>query len=97
MGIDRSYGAPRCQKCGSSHFMSQPCLSVAEVRAQNVLESITPAQIRRMDEAAESDCSACQLKDRRIAELEAKLEKGRASRRVYQREYMRKRRATRAK
>ena len=83
--------APQCMKCGSRHYFSQPCISNAPVYSKRefvVASSSIPEGVQTV-----GYCSDCQLKDRRINELEAKLEKGRSARRNYQREYMRKRRA----
>ena len=52
----------------------------------------THPKARECERKFGGDCSECVLKNRRILELEAKLEKRLSGRRGYQREYMRKRR-----
>ena len=73
--------APKCMKCGSRHYFSEACVVV----------SLKPDYCEVTDNVFE--CSECVLKDRRILQLEAKLEKGLKKRRIYQKAYMRKRRA----
>ena len=72
---------PLCFKCSNRHFFNEPCLpKVAHIPREEQLTS-------------PGECSDCQAKQRRINELEAKLEHKRALKRGYQKEYMRKRRA----
>ena len=75
--------APYCVRCKGRHFFHESCLPE---RATPFSEKVV------VDEGL---CSGCVLLQRRVAELEGKLEKfrrTRAKRNAYQKDYMQKRR-----
>lgn len=75
---------PACRLCGAKHYASEPHafggVKLTEPRKPNVSVASKPNAVQ---------CERCAVLEREVAELRGKLE----SRRVYQREYMRKRRS----
>ena len=83
MGIE-----PYCVKCRGRHFFSSPCVS-------NAPQYRRPDPMGLVDPSEPGGCSECELLQRRVAELEAKLDRfvaAKARRNLYQKNYMKKRR-----
>lgn len=72
-------------KCGSRHFFYEKCFS-----AEPVYQS---ASVPKVQSVPNEECAGCERLRGKVADLERRLGLRSEKKRVYQREYMRKRRA----
>ena len=78
---------PQCMKCGSKHFFYEKCFSAAPVYQSDSVGTETSGREPLLE------CAGCERLRSKVADLERRLGLRSEKKRVYQREYMRKRRA----